>query len=144
MTLLMHSLWLSHTIGFMKSINKKIQPKSNKFEGILIGDEYAKHEKIEYVCSWCNRSLVRLRDRNNQSEGWFCRNCNIEFNHDDEQVSHRQKLLIPFQDTEPCVASVQYDYNKEVAIRNEPELRGGFAALAKKGTRLCHQSVRVL
>jgi hypothetical protein len=52
----------------MKSLNKKTQPKSKKFEGILIGDEYSEHEKIEYVCSWCNRSLIRLSDRNNQSE----------------------------------------------------------------------------
>jgi hypothetical protein len=80
------------------------------------------------------RSLVRLSDRNNQSEGWFCRNCSIEFNNDDEQVSHRQKLSIPSQDTEPCVTTIQYDYNKDVAIAHEPELHGGFAALAKRGT----------
>jgi hypothetical protein len=104
----------------MKSINKKTEPRTSNFDefnGILIGDEYAKHEKIEYVCSWCNRSLVRLSDKSNQSEGWFCRNCSIEFNHDDEQVSHRQKLSIPSQRTEPCVTSIQYDYNKYVAIR---------------------------
>jgi DNA-directed RNA polymerase subunit RPC12/RpoP len=118
----------------MRSINKKTQPKTSKFEGILIGGGYIGHEKIEYVCSWCNRSLVRLSDRNNQSESWFCRNCSIEFNHDDEQVSHRQRLSIPSQDTEPCVTSIQYDYSKDVAIRHEPELRGGSAALAKKGT----------
>jgi hypothetical protein len=45
-----------------------------------------------------------------------------------------KKLSIPSQDTEPCVTSIQYDYNKDVAVRHEPELKGGFAALAKSGT----------
>jgi hypothetical protein len=43
----------------MKSINKITQPKTGKFDGILIGDEHREPEKVEYVCSWCNRSLVR-------------------------------------------------------------------------------------
>jgi hypothetical protein len=52
----------------MKSINKP-----SKFKGITIGNEHTGPEKVEYVCSWCNRSLVRLTDKNNQSESWFCR-----------------------------------------------------------------------
>jgi hypothetical protein len=83
-------------------------------------------------CSWYNRSLVRLADKNNQSESWFCRNCSIEFNPNDEQVSHKQKLTIPYQDSEPAVASIGVTPN--VSIHHEPELKGGFAALAKKGT----------
>jgi DNA-directed RNA polymerase subunit RPC12/RpoP len=71
----------------------------DKIDGTLIGDEHIGPEKVEYVCSWCNRSLVRLNDRNNQSESWFCRNCSIEFNPDDEHVSHKQKLSIPHQET---------------------------------------------
>jgi hypothetical protein len=101
----------------------------------LIGDEHKESDKVELVCSWCNRSLVRLSDRNNQSEGWFCRNRSIEFNSDDGQVSHKQKLSIPYQeDSEPAIASTAgIDYSK-VQFRHEPELKGGFAALAKKGT----------
>jgi hypothetical protein len=63
---------------------------------------------------------------------WFCRNCSIEFNSDDEKVSHKQKLSIPYQDSEPAVASI--GAVPDVNIHREPTLKGGFAALAKKGT----------
>jgi DNA-directed RNA polymerase subunit RPC12/RpoP len=118
----------------MKSNNKITPHMMDKFNGITIGDEHIGPDKVEYVCSWCNRSLVRLSDRNNQSESWFCRNCSIEFNSlDDEQVSHKQKLSIPYQeDSEPAIASV--GVTPDVSIRHEPTLKGGFAALAKKGT----------
>jgi hypothetical protein len=100
----------------------------------MIGDEHNGSDKVEYMCSWCNRSLVRLSDKNNQSECWFCRNCSIEFNSDDEQLSHKQQLSIPAQDEEPAVASIQGINADKVQIHHEPELKGGFAALAKKGT----------
>ena len=116
----------------MKSINKT-PAKSNKLNGVIIGnEEYKEQERTELVCSWCNHSLVRLTDRNHQSESWFCRNCSIEFNSDDEQVSHKQKLSIPYEDSEPAVASI--GSVPDVSIHHEPELKGGFAALAKKGT----------
>jgi hypothetical protein len=106
----------------------------DKFDGTLIGDEHIRPEKVECVCSWCNRSLVRLSDKNDQSGSWFCRNCSIEFNSDDEQVSHKQKLSIPVQDEEPAVASIQGINADKVQIRHEPQLKGGFAQLARKGT----------
>jgi hypothetical protein len=106
----------------------------DKFDGTLIGDEHIGSDRVELVCSWCNRSLVRLSDKNNQSESWFCRNCSIEFNPDDEHVSHKQKLSIPHQEIEPAVTSIQTNQSKSVEIRHTPELRGAFAAMAKKGT----------
>jgi hypothetical protein len=126
----------------MKSINKT-PAKSKKFDGVVIGDdEYKEQERIELVCSWCNHSLVRLADKNNQSESWFCRNCSIEFNSDDEQVSLKQKLSIPYEDSEPAIASI--GSVPDVSIHHEPELKGGFAALAKKGTiRFTHYEERV-
>lgn len=112
---------------------KEVDGFQGKFEGVVIGDEHTGPDKVEYVCSWCSRSLVRLTDRNNQSESWFCRNCSIEFNSDDERVSHKQRLSIPYQeDSEPAVASI--GTVPDVSIHHEPTLKGGFAALAKKGT----------
>ena len=116
----------------MKSISNKPHGKSSKFEGLVIGDDHREQEKTEFICSWCNRSLVRLSDKNNQSESWFCRNCSIEFDPNDEMISHKQKLSIPYQDNEPAVASI--GIMPDVSIRHEPELRGGFAQLARKGT----------
>src|ERR687896_461116 len=111
----------------LKSISNKAAVKSGKFEGVVIGDEHREQEKTEFICSWCNRSLVRLSDKNNQSESWFCRNCSIEFDPNDEMISHKQRLSIPYQDNEPAVASI--GIMPDVSIRHEPELRGGFAQL---------------
>jgi hypothetical protein len=41
-------------------------------------------------------------------------------------------LSIPYQDNEPCVSTTPGI--PDVSIHKRPELRGGFAALAKKGT----------
>src|ERR687896_2225385 len=111
----------------MNSINKLTPSKSSKFDGILIGVEHTGPEKVEYVCSWCNRSLVRLSDKNNQSESWFCRACSIEFDPNDEKISHKQRLSIPYQDNEPCVSTTPGI--PDISLHKEPELRGGFAQL---------------
>jgi hypothetical protein len=118
----------------MKSNNKLTPSKSSKFDGITIGDEHTGPDKVEYVCSWCNHSLVRLSDRNSQCESWFCRNCSIEFNPIDEQVSHKQRLSIPYQDMEPAVVSI--GVTPDVSIRHEPELKGAFKALQQKGIKI--------
>jgi|SRR5918996_595172 hypothetical protein len=118
----------------MKSINKITPHRIDKFDGITIGDEHTSPERVEYVCSWCNHSLVRLSDRNNQSESWFCRACSIEFDPDDEKISHKQKLSIPYQDNEPAVASI--GFTPDVSIHHTPPIRGGFAELQKKGLRI--------
>jgi hypothetical protein len=47
------------------------------------------------------------------------------------EIRQKQRLSVP-EETEPAVASTQNTL--AVSIRHEPELRGGFAALAKKGT----------
>jgi hypothetical protein len=113
----------------MKSINKHPH-KTSKFDGVLIGDEHIGPEKVEYLCSCCNRSLIKLTDKNNQSESWFCRNCSIEFNSDDEQVSHKQKLSIPYQDNEPAVASI--GVVPDVSIHHETTLKGWLRCIGKE------------
>lgn len=53
---------------------KITRKKADKFIGILIDkDVWNNPERPEYACSYCSRLLVRLADRNNQSESWFCR-----------------------------------------------------------------------
>jgi hypothetical protein len=47
------------------------------------------------------------------------------------EIRQKQRLSVP-EETEPAVASIQN--TPDVSIRHEPELRGGFAQLAKKGT----------
>ncbi len=46
-------------------------------------------------------------------------------------VSHKQKLSIPYQDSEPAVATTPGI--PDISIRHTPPLRGGFSELQKKG-----------
>jgi hypothetical protein len=114
----------------MKQRNK---PKKEE-DKTIIGDEWSGEDRPIFSCSWCNRDLVRLSDRNNQGESWFCRNCQIPFEPSETQLRKKSKLGTQREEIEPAVASIQIDPTKEVEIRHTPELRGGFAALAKKGT----------
>jgi hypothetical protein len=42
------------------------------------------------------------------------------------------KIIVPDRNIEPAISSV--GTTPDVSIRHEPELKSGFAALAKKGT----------
>jgi ribosomal protein L37AE/L43A len=110
--------------------------KTDKFTGILIDrDAWDNPEHPEYACSFCSRLLVRLSDKNSQSESWFCRNCSIEFP-DKTQTRKKSKLGTQREEIEPAVTSIQMDPSKEVEIRHVPPIRGGFAELQKKGLRI--------
>ena len=100
------------------------------------GDEWNDPERPEYSCSYCSRLLVRLADRNNQSESWFCRNCQIPFEPSESQLRKKSKLGIQREEVEPAVASIQTDITKEVEIRHVPPIRGGFAELQKRGFKI--------
>jgi hypothetical protein len=113
---------------------RKSNKKTDRFTGILIDrDAWDNPEHPEYACNFCSKLLVRLSDKNNQSESWFCRNCSIEFP-DKTPIRKKSKLGMQREEVEPAVASIQSDQSKSVEIRHEPELRGAFAAMAKKGT----------
>jgi hypothetical protein len=122
----------------MRISNKKTD--INKFTGILIDrDAWDNPEHPEYACSFCSRLLVRLSDKNNQSESWFCRNCSIEFP-DKTQTRKKSKLGTQREEVDPAVTSIQTDPSKEVEIRHTVPLRGGFEALSKKGLRFISYS----
>jgi hypothetical protein len=117
---------------------RKGNKKEDKFTGILIDrDVWDKPEHPEYACNFCSRLLVRLADRNNQSESWFCRSCSISFPDITEtQLRKKSKLGTQREEVEPAVASIQTDLSKEVEIRHVPPIRGGFAELQKKGLKI--------
>jgi hypothetical protein len=48
------------------------------------------------------------------------------------RLVNKQKLSIPYQDNEPCVSTTPGI--PDISLHKEPELRGGFAELAKKGS----------
>jgi transcription elongation factor Elf1 len=115
----------------MKQSNR---PK--KEDKTIIGDEWNQEDHPIFSCSWCNRDLVRLSDRNNQGESWFCRNCQIPFEPSETQLRKKSKLGTQREEIEPEVTSIQIDPSKEVEIRYEPELKGAFKALRDRGIRI--------
>jgi ribosomal protein L37AE/L43A len=114
---------------------RKSNKKTDRFTGILIDrDAWDNPEHPEYACSFCNRTLVRLSNNGDKNESWFCRACQIPFEPSEKPIRKKSKLGMQRNEVEPAVTSIQTDQSKSVEIRHEPELRGGFAALAKKGT----------
>jgi hypothetical protein len=118
----------------------KQRNKPKKEDKTIIGDEWSGEDNPEYSCSWCNRSLIRLSDRNNQGESWFCRNCQIPFEPSETQLRKKSKLGMQREEVEPAVTSIQTDQSKEVEIRHTVPLRGGFKSLSEKGLRFTSYS----
>jgi uncharacterized Zn-finger protein len=119
-------------VSFKSNKSGKITPpKTGKFDGITIADELMGPEKIELICNYCSTGpLVKLSD-GGANEQMFCTHCSTTYSMEDDTVRHKQRLSVP-EETEPDIASV--GTVPDVSIRHEPELRGGFAGLAKKGT----------
>jgi hypothetical protein len=112
------------------------KPNTNKNKDIVtIGDEWTGEEKPSYICDSCHCSLVRLSDRNNQNESWYCNRCSIEYP-DVTNIRHQLKITVPDRNIEPAVTSIQINMADEVEIRHTPPLRGGYAELQKKGVKI--------
>ena len=112
------------------------KPNTNKNKDIVtIGDEWTGEEKPSYICDSCHCSLVRLSDRNNQNESWYCNRCSIEYP-DVTNIRHQLKITVPDRNIEPAVTSIQINMADEVEIRHTPPIRGGFAELQKKGIKI--------
>ena len=112
------------------------KPNTNKNKDIVtIGDEWTGEEQPSYICDSCHCSLVRLSDRNNQNESWYCNRCSIEYP-DVTNIRHQLKITVPDRNIEPAVTSIQTNMADEVEIRHTVPIRGGFAELQKKGLKI--------
>ena len=78
-------------------------------------------------------TLIRLTDAGQINTTFWCRQCSVEFNPEDENLRKESNLIVPDQNIEPAITSVSN--TPDVSIRHEPTLRGSFAELAKKGLR---------
>lgn len=99
---------------------------------IIILSEYFANYRPSYICSICNRTLSRLSDAGGNNSTYFCTNCSVSYDIENENVRRESKLSVPDRNVEPAVATMPGI--PDVSIRKEPELKGGFAQLAKKGT----------
>lgn len=112
-------------------INNYAKPNDDK---VIISLEYYENERPSYICSICNKTLIRLTDAGMNNTSWWCRHCSVEFDPEVENLRKESKIVVPDRNQEAAITSIQTDLGREVEIRHEPELRGGFAAMAKKGT----------
>jgi peptide subunit release factor 1 (eRF1) len=112
-------------------VPRKLETKRDK---VIISSEYYENDRHSYICSFCNRNLSRLSDAAGNNSTYWCRFCSIEFDPESENLRKESKIVVPDRNVEPAITSIQTDFGKEVEIKREPELGGGFAQLAKKGT----------
>jgi predicted RNA-binding Zn-ribbon protein involved in translation (DUF1610 family) len=109
---------------------KKLKKKEDKV--VIAGERYEGEDRPEYLCSFCNITLVRLKDSSQQNTTYWCKHCSVEFDPEAENLRKESKIVVPDRNEEAAISSIQNI--PDISIRHEPELRGGFAALAKKGT----------
>jgi hypothetical protein len=106
---------------------KKLKAKEDKT--IIAAEE---DKGAEYLCSFCNIVLVRLRDSSQQNNTYWCKHCSVEFDPEAENLRKQSKIVVPDRNEEAAITSIQNI--PDVSIKKEVELRGGFAELQKKGT----------
>ena len=113
---------------------KPLKPNDDKN---IISSEYFQDDRPSYICNICNQGpLIRLTDAGMNNTSFWCRHCSVEWNPEEENVRRESKLSVPDRNVEPAVTSIQYDYNKDVEIRHEPEIKGGLKALKEKGIKI--------
>jgi hypothetical protein len=114
----------------LNKFKSNLKPNQDK---TIVGDEWNGDDSPpEYSCSWCNRILSRLIDSSGENPSLYCGYCKISFEPSETPIRKKSKLGMQRNEVEPAVASV--GAVPDVSIRREPELRGAFAAMAKKGT----------
>ena len=117
----------------MRSINKKSTSHGKNLDNkVIISSEYYQNDRPSFICSICNQTLIRLTDAGQNNQTYWCRHCSIEWDPETENIRKESKITVPDRNIEPAISTTSGI--PDISIRKEPELRGGFAQLAKKGT----------
>ena len=59
-------------------------PKDDK---VVVSSEYYTNEiKPTYLCSFCNCTLSKLQDADQNNNSWWCRHCSIEWDPESENL----------------------------------------------------------
>jgi uncharacterized Zn ribbon protein len=88
--------------------------------------------QTEFYLQYLQLHTQWLTDSSGQNPSFYCTRCNIEFDPESENLRKESKFVVPDRNQEAAITSV--DTTPDVSIIHEPQLKGGFAALAKKGT----------
>ena len=108
-----------------------IAPRDDK---VIISSEYFEDTRPSYICSICNQTLIRLTDAGMNNTSFWCRNCTVEFNPEEENVRRESKISVPDRNQETLVSNTPGI--PDISIRKEPELSPTFKALQQKGLRI--------
>jgi hypothetical protein len=89
---------------------------------IIISSEYFANERPSYICSICNRTLSRLSDAGGNNSTYFCTNCSVSYDIENENVRRESKLSVPDRNIEPAIATTPGI--PDISIHKEPEIKG--------------------
>jgi hypothetical protein len=109
-------------------------PTTNKDKVIIAAEAYEAPEITAFICNYCNRDLIKLSDGNGNNVSWYCNNCSIPFEPENESIRHKQKLEVPDRNVEPAIATTPGI--RDIRIHHEPEPKGAFKALQLKGLKI--------
>jgi hypothetical protein len=102
---------------------------------IVAGTEWTQDPRREYVCSYCNRTMTKLQDRNSANISYFCSACNVETNAEEiDNLRTRSRLQMPEGpvNTTPYVST---KFTEPTVGRKNKELTGSFKVLRDKGMK---------
>jgi hypothetical protein len=111
--------------------NRRYKPR----EDTPIVASYSTNERREYVCSYCNRTMTKLQDRNSANISFFCNACNIETNPEEtDNLRTRSCLQMPEGvNTTPYVST---KFIEPTVGKTPSPVRGTFAELQRRGIRI--------
>jgi transcription elongation factor Elf1 len=70
----------------------KFGQTDRKDDKVVISSEYYTNLKPEYLCSFCNTTLVRLTDAGQNNQTYWCRQCSIEYDPEAENLRKVTKV----------------------------------------------------
>jgi predicted RNA-binding Zn-ribbon protein involved in translation (DUF1610 family) len=96
---------------------------------------YNNNTSNEYVCPECNRTMIKLQDRNSANISYFCNACNIQTNAEEtDNLRTRSRLQMPEGvNTTPYTSNKFPDYS---VGKTPPPVRGNFAELQRWGIKI--------
>jgi hypothetical protein len=108
---------------------------------ITAGTEWTQDPRREYVCSYCNRTMTKLQDRNSANISYFCNMCNVQTNAEEtDNLRTRSRLQMPEGGNTTPYVSTNF---KEPTIGREPVTpKGSFAALQQRGIKIKNYNER--
>src|ERR671921_2481634 len=122
----------------IKKIDGHLATNKIKDDKVVTSSEFYENERPSYVCSFCNQTLIRLTDAGMNNQTYWCRSCSVEFNPESENLRKESKLIVPDRNIEPAVSTTPGIGSESVAIRHEPEIKGGLKALKDRSLKITH------